>query len=96
MTTNASRPGTGPAGRRLLAALDRATNADTDLVHIDRTDVGSWAIEGRGKGYASATVRTLIDAGLVEELTDAEPNLVELADRRTLRLTAAGATFLGA
>lgn len=93
-TDNPSRPGTGPAGRRLLSALDRATNVDTDLVNLHRTDVGSWAVEGRGKGYATATVRTLLDTGLVEELTEATD--VTIAPVRTLRLTAQGAAFLGA
>ena len=79
---NDSGPGTGPAGRRLLNALDRLDDPVRAVY-----DSGCFRLEGRGHRYALATIFRLIDAGLVK----AQPD----GDDLVLRFTAAGRELLG-
>ncbi len=77
-------PGTGPAGRRLLNALDRLN----DPVRAVENARGNFQLEGRGHAFQWRTVARLVDAGLVKA--------TEVDGGYELRFTAAGRQLLGA
>lgn len=83
-----SGPGTGPAGRRLLAALDRLITDEVTVVAALPDHRGNYQLEGRGHAYKWQTFVRLADAGMVKAtFTD---------DGYVLRLTEAGRKLLGA
>lgn len=78
-------PGSGPAGRRLLAALDRLDAP----VRAVQNQGGYFQLEGRGHQYVWGTIARLVDAGLIAAEGDG-------GDVVWLRFTAAGRALLGA
>jgi hypothetical protein len=83
-----SGPGTGPAGRRLLAALDRLITGDTVWVHADPDERGNFQLDGQGHAYQWRTIVHLADAGLLK--------VVENGAGYVLAFTATGRALLGA
>lgn len=83
-----STAGTGPAGRRLLAAIDRHTTSADDVVELTHRPYGRFGLAG--DRFDAATVRRIVAAGLAEWVDPASRS-----DLR-IRLTAAGRELLGA
>lgn len=83
-----SGPGTGPAGRSLLAALDRLITGDVIAVRAVERPGALFQLQGRGHRYRRETIAHLVDANLIKASGD-EYGYV-------LRFTAAGRELLGA
>jgi hypothetical protein len=93
MTTTTPDPsgaGTGPAGRRLLADIDRRAGDVTDVITARRNLAGLWQLEGRGAAYQRATIDHLAAAGLIDITPDTGGTTI------AIMLTAAGRALLGA
>lgn len=83
-----SGPGTGPAGRALLAHLDRIITGHVVAVAVVPNARGNFQLRGRGRAYAWRTIAHLEDAGLITATED--------GDGYVLAFTAAGRKLLGA
>lgn len=84
-------PGSGPAGRRLLAELDRLTSTTSPTLAAELLPRGLVRLGKRSKPYQAATLDRLAEAGLLRSRVGRGPARTTV----TLSLTAAGRRLLG-